>query len=139
MKKKTEKFTFPQPHLVVLHPVAALRSPRNTAARPSGLRAPAPARQPRGRSGRGGARRGAVLSCPALPHLREGCCPPAAMDVGAADFARCLPSLRDRVGRAAFLGERCALGWALLCGRCRPRRLRACSWSECCASETSVL
>ncbi|XP_042684765.1 poly(A)-specific ribonuclease PNLDC1 isoform X7 [Centrocercus urophasianus] len=26
------------------------------------------------------------------------------MDVGAADFARCLPSLRDRVRRAAFLG-----------------------------------
>lgn len=40
----------------------------------------------------------------------ERASPAAAMDVGAADFARCLPCLQDRVGRAAFLGERCALG-----------------------------
>ena len=63
------------------------------------LCAPAPARQP---NGRGGAERGV-----AQPHLIGACSPAAAMDVGAADFARCLPCLQDRVGRAAFLGERC--------------------------------
>lgn len=61
MKKKTEKFTFPQPRLVVLHPVAALRRPRSTAARPSGLRAPARPGNPAGIAG--GAGRGAVLPC----------------------------------------------------------------------------
>ncbi|OXB71799.1 UNVERIFIED_CONTAM: hypothetical protein H355_015668 [Colinus virginianus] len=52
------------------------------------------------------------------------------MDVGASEFAGCLPCLRDRVGRAAFLGEHRGL--------CAVAANRTAAFARC-ASETKSL